>query len=89
MFDRDVAKPRYWKAFLAAALFLAPLALILRAATHMPALVWLVIYAGVVLLCSATVYARMQNDWRATGVMRNEQFYKRTTVGRSVTIRKR
>jgi hypothetical protein len=89
VFDRNQAQPRFWKAMLASALFVVPLALFARALIHMTDLVWFAITIGCTLAVAGTIHSRTINDWRAGDTMHLNTFEKRTAVGKNIKIRRR
>ena len=89
MFNRpSPPKPGYWKALLVTALFLAPLMYVVHLFIQMPAFAWAFLFVGFALAFSATIYARMKNDWRALDTMNLEQIHRRTTVERNVRVKR-
>jgi hypothetical protein len=84
---RPPPKPRYWKALLVTALFLAPLTYFVHFFIRTPPVAWAFLFTGLALAFSAVIYARMQNDWRALGTMNVEDIHRRTTVKRNLHIK--
>jgi hypothetical protein len=89
MFNRPEPRPRYWKALVVTMIFLAPVALVIRAFLHMPDAVWALLSISAALVISWAVHQRMQNDWRASGAMVARTVHNRTTVARNIQIRRR
>jgi len=89
LFKRQPPKPRYWKALLATALFLAPIAYSVHFFIRMPNVAWAPLFIGSTLAFSSIVYMRMQNDWRVADTMNLNYFHRRTTVKRNVNVKRR
>jgi hypothetical protein len=89
VFDRKQSEPRFWKALLASALFVVPLALFARAIVHMTDLIWFAVTIACTLAVAGTIHSRTINDWRAGDTMHLRTFEKRTSVGKNIKIDRR
>jgi K+ transporter len=89
VFDRKQSEPRFWKALLASALFVVPLALFTRALIRMTDVVWFAITIGCALAVAWTIHSRTMNDWRAGDTMHLRTFEKRRLVGKNIKIDRR
>ena len=63
MYLRAPARPRYWKALLASALFVVPLTLLLRLAFAMNGAAWMAVAAILTLTIATLVHLSLRSKW--------------------------
>lgn len=80
-------RPKFWKAFVATAIFVFPLSLLARLVVHVSDAVWLALAIVITAAFAVLVHLRVTSNWLDQDSQRFRQFEERASI--SPDLRKR